>query len=150
MIYHKDFCDLCSLLNESKVDYLIVGAFAVAFHGAPRFTGDLDVLICPEREHVERMLSALDRFGFHTHAVTPEYLLTHGKILQIGRMPVQVHIMTSITGVPWQEAWISRDSGAYGGVPVFFIGKTELLRNKSAAARPKDLADVQALRREDK
>ena len=73
------------------------------------------------------MLSALDRFGFHTHAVTPEYLLTHGKILQIGRMPVQVHIMTSITGVPWQEAWISRDSGAYGGVPVFFIGKTALM-----------------------
>ena len=147
MIYHSDFRDLFFWLNETKVDYLIVGGFAVAFHGAPRFTGDMDVLVRPDAEHVQRTLSALDRFGFSGKSVTPEYLLSRGKILQLGNVPVQVHIMTSITGVSWEDAWASREAGSYGGVPVLFIGLTALMNNKTAAGRPKDLADLAALRR---
>jgi hypothetical protein len=79
--------------------------------------------------------------------VTPEYLLGHSKILQLGRVPVQIHLMTSITGVPWENAWASRKEGLYGGVPVFFIGLSALLANKAAAARAKDVADIKALRR---
>ena len=94
-----------------------------------------------------RLLSAIERFGFPTAGVTPDYLLAHGKILQLGRVPVQIHVMTSITGVCWSEAWASRQQGAYGGVPVFFIGLSALLANKAAAARPKDVADIKALRR---
>lgn len=147
MVFQKDFRDLCSLLNEEKIDHLIVGAYAVAFHGVPRATGDLDVLVRPEQEQVQRLLAAVKRFGFPTDDVTPGYLLSHGKILQLGRVPVQVHIMTSITGVSWENAWASRVEGVYGDVPVFFIGLAALLTNKTAAGRSKDLADVKALRR---
>ena len=146
MVFQKDFHDLCALLNEEKVEYLIVGAYAVAFHGAPRATGDFDLLIRPENEYVMRLLRAVNRFGFPTEEIAPEYLLTKGKILQLGRVPLQVHIMTSITGVSWEEAWKSREHAAYGGVPVFVIGLAALLVNKSAAGRSKDVADVDALR----
>ena len=147
MVFEKDFREFCSLLNEEKIEYLIVGGYAVAFHGAPRATGDIDILIRPEREQVVRLLSAIERFGFPTTAVTADYLLSHSKILQLGKVPVQIHIMTSITGVAWTEAWDSRQPGLYGGVPVFFIGLSALLANKAAAARAKDVADVKALRR---
>jgi predicted nucleotidyltransferase len=147
MVLEKDFREFCSLLNEEKIDFLIVGGYAVAFHGAPRATGDIDILIRPELEHVVRLLAAIERFGFPTQGVTPEYLLDHSKILQLGRVPVQIHIMTSITGVPWKDAWGSRQKGVYGGVPVFFIGLSALLANKAAAARAKDIADIKALRR---
>ncbi len=146
-IYHSDFRDLCSLLNENEVEYVIVGGFAVAFHGAPRFTGDLDLLIRPESQHVGRALAALGRFGFDPTGVSPEYLLSQAKILQLGNVPVQIHIMTAITGLSWADAWTSREPGLYGDIPVFFIGSDALVRNKRAAGRPKDLADIAALRR---
>ena len=146
MVFEKDFRDFCSFLNEEKIDYLVVGGYAVAFHGAPRATGDFDILIRPEHEHVVRLLSAIERFGFPTDGVTPENLLVYSKILQLGRVPVQIHIMTSITGVPWRDAWDSREPGVYGGVAVFFIGLSALVANKAAAARPKDIADIKALR----
>jgi hypothetical protein len=75
MIAQKDFADLCSLLNANRVDYLVVGGYAVAFHGAPRFTGDLDLLIRPDPNHVQRMLDALSRFGFPAGEVAPDYIL---------------------------------------------------------------------------
>ena len=143
----KDFREFCSLLNENEIDYLIVGGYAVAFHGAPRATGDIDILIRPEPEHVERLLAAVKQFGFPTNNVTPDYLLTFSKILQLGRVPVQIHVMTSITGVEWNAAWDSRQPGLYGDVPVHYLGLSALIANKAAAARPKDLADIAALRR---
>jgi hypothetical protein len=76
----------------------------VAFHGGPRATGDIDILIRSEREQVVRLLSAIEGFGFPTTGVTADYLLSHSKILQLGGVPVQIHIMTSITGVAWTEA----------------------------------------------
>ena len=145
MDLQKDFADLCLLLNARGVEFLIVGGYAVAHHGAPRFTGDLDILIRPAIESVEQMLSALGEFGFPAHEVAADYLLARGKILQLGRVPVQVHIMTGISGVSWDEAWASRQKGAYGGVPVFYIGRGALIANKRAAGRTKDLADVEAL-----
>jgi len=145
MDVQKDFADLCLLLNARGVEYPIVGGYAVVHDGAPRFTGDPDILMRPAVESVEQMLSALGEFGFPAHEVTADYLLARGKILQLGRVPVQVHIMTSISGVSWDEAWESRQQGAYGGVPVFFIGRGALIANKRAAGRTKDLADVEAL-----
>lgn len=145
MEVQKDFADLCSLLNANGVDFLIVGGYAVAFHGAPRFTGDLDILLRPDAEQVGRMLAALGEFGFPAGEIQPDYLLEHQKILQLGRVPVQVHIMTGITGVNWDEAWASREQGEYGGIPVFFLGRQALIANKRAVGRAKDLADVEAL-----
>ncbi len=107
----KDFKEFCSLLNTKRVEFLIVGGYAVAFHGAPRFTGDLDILIHPLPEQIERMLEALQAFGFSTQGVSAEYILQQPRILQLGRVPVQIHIMTRITGVAWESAWASRQPG---------------------------------------
>jgi hypothetical protein len=150
MDFQRDFAELCSLLNAKSVDYLIVGGYAVAFHGAPRFTGDLDVLIPPDPRQIERVLSALCEFGFPANEVTVSELLEEHRILQLGRPPGQVHVMTNISGVNWDQAWATRDRGVYGGVPVFFIGREVLLVNKRAAGRIKDLADVEALERPEK
>jgi hypothetical protein len=147
MDVQKDFADLCSLLNEQGVEFLIVGGYAVGYHGAPRFTGDLDILVHPDVQHVGRMLEALTRFGFPAEELAADYLLGQQKILQLGRQPVQVHLMTVITGVDWDEAWASRRQGLYANVPVFFIGRQALITNKRATGRTKDLADVEALER---
>ena len=145
MEVQKDFADLCALLNAREVEYLIVGGYAVAFHGAPRFTGDLDLLVRPDPDTVARMLQALSEFGFPGREIDPGYLLQHQKILQLGRIPVQVHVMTTISGVSWQDAWTSREKGVYDTVPVFFIGRQALISNKRAAGRAKDLADIESL-----
>jgi hypothetical protein len=145
----KDFAELCSLLNEQGVEFLIVGGYAVGYHGAPRFTGDLDILIHPDVQQVGKMLAALARFGFPAQDVAPTYVLEQEKIIQLGRQPGQVHLMTTITGVGWDEAWASRQQGLYGHVPVFFIGRQALIDNKRATGRTKDLADVEALERRD-
>ena len=145
MDVQKDFAELCSLLNAERVDFLIVGGYAVAFHGAPRFTGDLDLLVRPAIETVQQMLGVLRRFGFPVDEVSGQDVLDKKKILQLGRIPVQIHLMTGITGVSWELAWASRIAGVYGDVPVFFIGREALIANKRAAGRLKDLADVEAL-----
>jgi hypothetical protein len=145
MDVQKDFADLCSLLNARGVDYLVIGGYAVAFHGAPRFTGDLDLFVRPDVATVEAVLSALRDFGFPADGAAPSYLLSAGKILQLGHVPVQVHIMSSISGVDWASAWASRVQGRYGEIPVFYIGRAALLANKRASGRTKDLADVEAI-----
>jgi len=146
MDLHSDFADLCSLLNANGVDFLIVGGYAVAFHGAPRFTGDLDILIHPTLEQVRRALATLRDFGFPAEQIDAQDLLHQRRILQLGRQPVQIHVMTSISAVDWDSAWNSKQAGSYGGVPVFFIGRDALVANKRAAGRAKDLADLEALR----
>ncbi len=145
MDVQKDFADLCSLLNAHGVEFLIIGGYAVAFHGAPRFTGDLDILIRPDVQQIDRMLNAVRELGFPAHEVHAACLLERQKILQLGRIPVQIHLMTSITGIAWDEAWASRRSGTYGDIPVFFIGREALIANKRATGRTKDLADAEAL-----
>jgi hypothetical protein len=93
------------------------------------------------------MLRVLADFGFPSTETSADHLLSQNKMLQLGRIPVQVHVMTDITGVSWPQAWESREGGSYGGVAVFFLGRSALIANKSATGRPKDLADVEALRR---
>ena len=147
MEFHQDFAELCSLLNANGVEFLIVGGYAVAFHGAPRFTGDIDLLVRPEAEHVACLLNAIQEFGFPVAEISPGYLLEQQNILQLGRVPVQVHLMTSITGLSWEDAWRSRTAGSYGEVPVYYLGLDALLANKKAVGRLKDLGDVEALQR---
>ena len=127
--------------RSSPIEFLIVGGY----HGAPRFTGEPDILVHPDVQQLRRALEALTQFGFPAQDLRADYLLTQHKILQLGRVPVQVHLMTVITGVTWQEAWASRLPGFYGNVPVFFIGKQALITNKRSTGRTKDLADAEAL-----
>ena len=141
----SDFKELLELFHARGVEFLIVGGYALAFHGAPRYTGDLDLFVKPARENAERILAALDEFGFGSLALSPQDFAAPDQVVQLGVPPVRVDIITSIDGVSWGEAWDGRAAGAYGGVPVHFIGRREFIANKKAVGRSRDLADLDAL-----
>lgn len=141
-----DFAEFCALLNARDVEFVIVGAHALAFHGAPRFTGDLDILVRPTEENGRRALAAIAEFGFPTAPLTAADIVGGTKVIEMGVAPVQIHVMSEISGVTWDEVWASREVGPLGSGVVHFIGREAFLRNKRAAGRPKDLADIDALR----
>ena len=141
-----DFDEFIGSLTAHGVEFVIVGAYALAFHGAPRFTGDLDILIRPTRENAARLLEALTAFGFPVPDLTPETVVDHRRMLEMGVPPVQIHVMSAISGVEWDEVWADRVDGPLGPHTVAFLGRETFLRNKRAAGRPKDLADIDALR----
>jgi hypothetical protein len=141
-----DFDEFCALLTARAVEFVIVGAHALAFHGAPRFTGDLDILVRPTEENGARLLGAIADFGFPASALTPSDIVEGKKVIEMGVVPVQIHVMSAIDGVSWDEVWATRQVGQFGSGHVAFIGRDAFLRNKRAAARPKDLADIDALR----
>jgi hypothetical protein len=145
MEVQPDFRDLLALLNEHKVDYLIVGGYALAFHGAPRFTGDIDIFVRPDSENAARVLDALGAFGFRFPNLTAEDFENPNKVVQLGVPPVRIDIITSISGVSWEEAEAAKEPGIFGDVPVAFIGRREYIKNKRSAGRRKDLADIEAL-----
>jgi hypothetical protein len=145
MDVHQDFKELLALLNEHKVEYLIVGGYALAFYGAPRFTGDIDVYVCPSSENAERIFSSLIAFGFRPGDISREDFQSPDKVVRLGVPPVRVDLITSISGVSWEEAQANKEPGVFGDVPVFYIGRTQFIANKRASARKKDLADLEAL-----
>jgi hypothetical protein len=141
-----DFDEFCGLLLAHDVEFVIVGAYALAFHGAPRFTGDLDVLVRPTESNGQRLLEAIGAFGFPTAPVSAADIAAGGKLIEMGVVPVQIHVMSQIDGVDWHDIWKTRVTGPLGRHQVAFIGREAFLRNKRAAGRPKDLADIDALR----
>ncbi len=141
-----DFNEFCGLLNAHHVEFVIVGAHALALHGAPRFTGDLDILIRPTEANARRLLLTIEEFGFPEVPLTPAQIISPGKIVEMGLPPVQIHVMSQVDGVSWDEVWTGRETAQFGSNSVAFIGRDEYLRNKRAAGRPKDLADIDALR----
>ena len=140
-----DFNEFCALLSARSVEFVVIGAHALAFHGAPRFTGDLDILVRPTEENGRRLLAAIADFGFPTAPVTPPDVAGK-KVIEMGVPPVQIHVMSAIDGVTWDDVWSTREAGTLGPNAVAFIGRECFLRNKRAAGRPKDLADIEALR----
>jgi hypothetical protein len=145
MEVQQDFKDLLALFNEHKIEYMIVGAYALAFHGAPRYTGDIDILVKPNPLNAERIMAALNKFGFGLVGLKAEDFETPDKVIQLGVPPVRVDIVTSITGVSWEEAFSGRVEGKYGDIPVYYIGRQQFISNKQALGRKKDLADLEAL-----
>ena len=140
-----DFKELLELFNSHGVEYLVVGAYALAFHGAPRNTGDIDLLVQIHPENAVKIVSALQAFGFGALGLKVEDFLQPDQVVQLGVPPVRVDILTSISGVTWEEAHAGRTPGRYGDVPVNFIGKNEYIKNKRATGRKKDAADIEAL-----
>jgi hypothetical protein len=145
MEVQKDFRDLLELLNAHKVEYLIVGAYALAFHGAPRYTGDMDIFVKPDPANAQRIMAALNDFGFGSVELSATDFEVEDKVVQLGFPPVRVDIVTSLTGVSWEEAASGRIEGMYGNVPVYYIGREQFISNKRALGRKKDLADLEAL-----
>ncbi|MBI4978485.1 MAG: hypothetical protein HZC28_13480 [Spirochaetes bacterium] len=140
-----DFKELLALFNNHGVEYLIVGGYALAFHGAPRSTGDIDLFVNPDPVNAERIMKALDVFGFGDVGLTAADFSAPGRVVQLGYPPVRIDILTSISGVTWEAAWQGRSAGMYDDLSVHFIGKREFLNNKKAAGRKKDDADTEAL-----
>jgi hypothetical protein len=141
----KDLREFIELLNSAKIDYVIVGGHAVAFHGAPRFTGDIDFFVRPDRATAEKLSDVLKRFGFGTLGLSPDDLNKRDQIIQLGRPPNRIDVLTGISGVDFEEAWSSRVGAELDQLPVAFIGHAALIKNKRASGRQKDLADIEAL-----
>jgi len=145
MEVQQDFKDLLALFNEHRIEYMIVGAYALAFHGAPRYTGDIDILVKPDSLNAQWIMAALNEFGFGLVGLKAEDFETPDKVIQLGVPPVRVDIVTSITGVSWEEAFSGRVEGKYGDISVYYIGRQQFISNKQALGRKKDLADLEAL-----
>lgn len=124
---------------------MIVGAYALAYHGAPRFTGDIDIFIKPSIENAQRILYTLADFGFGSLNLKIEDFQNPDSVVQIGVPPVRIVIMTSITGVTWERADKGKVKGLYGDIPVHFLGREQYIANKRAIGRKKDLADLESL-----
>lgn len=145
MEVQQDFRDLLELFNKNNVDYIIVGAYALGFHGAPRYTGDLDVFVKPEPINARNIMRALHAFGFGSVGLTEVDFEQEERVVQLGFPPVRVDIITSITGVSWEQARSGRVQGQFGDLPVHYIGREDLIANKRALGRKKDLADLEAI-----
>ena len=145
MEVQKDFRDLLELFNKHKVDYIIVGAYALGFHGAPRYTGDLDIFVKPDPVNAKRIIQALNEFGFGTLGLTMEDFVEEGKVVQLGVPPVRIDIITSITGVQWEQAQSGRVDGFFGDLMVHYVGRDDFITNKKALGRKKDMADLEAV-----
>ena len=124
----------------------MIGAHALAFHAKPRFTKDFDLFVEPSNDNAARLLRALADFGFGDIGLRPEDFATPGRVVQLGVAPSRIDIATAIDGVSFEEAWAGRVAGTYGTQPVCYIGRDALIRNKAAAGRPQDLADLSWLR----
>jgi hypothetical protein len=144
MKVHRDFKDFISLMHANGVEYVIVGSFALSFHGHPRATGDMDVWIRRSPENASRILKALDAFGFGSLGVTGDDLL-EDKVIQLGQPPVRIDLMTELDGLTPDEVWAGRVAGRFGDMPVFYLGRDAFIRNKRSLGRHKDLADLEAL-----
>ena len=118
---------------------------ALAFHGFPRYTGDIDILVNANAVNARRIMAALKEFGFGAVGLKEEDFEKPDKVVQLGMSPVRVDLLTSITGVTWEEAWAGRMQGKYGELPILFIGREPLVSNKRALGRKRDLADLEAL-----
>jgi hypothetical protein len=142
---NPDFTALLRALSTAEARYLVVGAYAVTFHSRPRATGDLDLWVDPSAENAGRVYAALEAFGAPLAALTERDLATPHMVYQIGVPPRRIDVLTSLTGLTFEEAWRGRAEGSLGGVPCPFIGKRELVKNKRTLGRPRDLADLELL-----
>jgi len=145
MNIQPDFEEFLKLLETRRVDYLIVGGYAVAFHGVPRFTKDIDIFFDLAPTNIDRLRRVLVDFGFQEKSVPVESLATPGTVVAIGIEPVRIDLLNQIDGVAFAEAKASAVRGRYGNQQVSFIGRQELIRNKRLTPRAKDKADVEEL-----
>jgi hypothetical protein len=145
MEIHPDFSELLRLFADFQVEYAIVGGYALAFHGAPRYTGDLDVLVSTRPENAKRIMEALQEFGFGDSNLNASDFTEEGRFVRLGHPPVRIDVLTSISGISWEEVQANRVMGKYGDTDVPFISRDDFIRNKRASGRTKDIADIEAL-----
>jgi hypothetical protein len=145
MNIQPDFEELLRLLEKHDVDYMIVGGYAVAFHGYPRFTQDIDIFFSNDVENVNRVKNALQDFGFGPQTLSTEVFMDPKNVITFGVTPVRVDFISEIDGVAYAEAQSNRIRGKYGSVEVNFIGRLDLIKNKQSTKRTKDKGDAEEL-----
>ena len=142
---HQDWKEFLSALLSENTKFLLIGAHALAFHVEARLTEDLDVFVEPSPENAERVLRALNRFGFGELIADARELAAPDKVFMLGVKPWRIDILTGIDGVTFEEAWSSREQVDFHGIALYVIGRDALLKNKRASGRKKDLVDVALL-----
>ena len=142
----KDFKELLELLNSKKIEYLLVGGYAVAFYGYPRTTGDMDVWVAISKNNADKTVEALRDFGFNVPELKSELFLEKGKNIRMGNPPLRIEILTSIDGVEFAECYENRTVITIDGIEVNFISLKDLKKNKKASGRYQDLADLEHLK----
>lgn len=142
---NQDFVDLLRAFVAADVRFLVVGAYALALHGRPRATGDLDIWVDATPENARRVMQALAAFGAPLQEIAEADFAHPGVIYQIGVVPGRIDIVTELTGITFAEAWPDRVRRPFGDVDVDFIGLAAFIRNKRAIGRPKDLGDIEGL-----
>lgn len=146
MILNKDFRDFIELLNSNNVRYLIVGGYALALHGHPRYTKDIDVWVWISEQNARNIVHSLQQFGFSNPNLTEQDFLTPGIIVQLGYPPHRIDILTQATGVDFEECYSSRMELEIDGLKIGFIDIENLRKNKKALGRLQDLADLENLK----
>jgi len=141
----QDFKEFLELLNKNQVEYLIVGGYAVAMHGYPRYTGDLDIWINANRETAAKMIKVLDEFGFGSLGLRQVDFMESGNVIQMGYPPFRIDILTRADGVDFADCYRDRVIVEYDGVIMPIINIKDLQKNKAASGRPKDLEDLRNL-----
>lgn len=145
MNLEKDLREFIELLNALDVRYMVVGAFALAYHGHPRYTGDIDLFIERTAENADRLMQVIQKFGFGDLDLSVDDFLQEDQVIQLGISPNRIDLLTSLSGISFQEAWATREYGEIDGLNVPFISKEMFKRNKKATGRTRDLADLEQL-----
>jgi len=145
MEVQQDYKELLELFNSHKVEYIIVGAYALAFYGIPRYTGDIDIFVKPDSLNAKNIIKALNEFGFESVGLKESDFTTPDKVIQLGVSPCRVDIITSLSGISWEEAYSDREKDKYGDISVFYLGKKTFIINKKSIGRKKDLADIEEI-----
>ena len=140
-----DFSEFLKLLNCHEVDYILVGGFAVGFHGYPRATSDMDIWISRSLVNATRVVAAIRAFGFDTPNLTEDLFLQRRRIVRMGHPPIRIEVMNEIDGVTFEDCRSGAILAEFDGINVPVIGLEDLKRNKLASGRPKDIDDLQQL-----
>lgn len=141
----RDFVDLLGLLEKHGVRFIVVGGYAVAAHGHPRYTKDLDVWVEPTADNAGRVVSALEEFGFASLGLSPSDFSEAGVVVQLGREPGRVDLLTGVSGLEFDAVYSHRVIATFGASAVPILDRASLIINKRAAGRPQDLADAAKL-----
>lgn len=144
---NQDFLEFIKLLEKHRVEYLVVGGYAVGVHGFPRYTGDIDFFIAIHEKNASSMIRVFEEFGFGDIGLDPSDFLRPHSVVEIGREPRKIQILTGIDGVAFEECYPQRTQVDYHGQTIPFIGRAELIRNKKASGRAKDLIDLDELQK---
>jgi predicted nucleotidyltransferase len=147
MNLEKDFEDFVKLLNQHEVDYMIVGGYALAFHGKPRHTGDLDIWIAISDINANKMTEVIHDFGMASLRLQKSDFLQAGLITQIGYPPLRIDILNEIDGIGFEEAYQNKAIIDIDGLNINYIGLDDLIKNKISSGRHQDISDVVALRK---